>query len=170
MNLLGSAGTGAYLGIGDSSDTSIPHASPLYLLPAVALLCAPFPFEMLDCGLESPRTSIVAGHRGENTTDEVRTVARRPHAAHGIVSAGRRERSSLSACLSATDCVGAHLQRAAMPTQRSMPSWHRGSEAALGAEGRRRRRRCELSLRVAKKCASCASVDASLSMGCTFGA
>ena len=43
--------------------------------------------------------------------------------------------------------------------------WHRGSEAALGAKGRRRWRRCELSLRVAKKCASCASVDASLSMG-----
>ena len=54
MNLLGSASTGAYLGIGDSPDTSIPHATPLYLLPAVALLCAPFPFEMFDSGIVSP--------------------------------------------------------------------------------------------------------------------
>ena len=44
-----------------------------------------------------------------------------------------------------------------------MPPWHRGSEATVGAEGRRRRRRCKLSLRVAKKRASCAAVDASLS-------
>ena len=39
---------------------------------------------MLDCGLVSPRASIVAGHRGEHTTDEVRPVgrfARTPHMA-----------------------------------------------------------------------------------------
>ena len=36
---------------------------------------------MFDCGIVSPRDSIVAGHRGENTTDEERPVARvRPHA------------------------------------------------------------------------------------------
>ena len=51
----------------------------------VALLCAPFQLEMFDCGIVSPRVSIVAGHRGENTTDEAtdeeRPVARvRPHA------------------------------------------------------------------------------------------
>ena len=36
---------------------------------------------MFRCGIVSPRASIVAGHRGENTTDEERPVARvRPHA------------------------------------------------------------------------------------------
>ena len=47
----------------------------------VALLYAPFQIEMFVCGIVSPRVSIVARHRGENTTDEVRPVARvRPHA------------------------------------------------------------------------------------------
>ena len=65
----------------DREDSPIPHATPLSLLQAVALLCAPFQIEMFVCGIVSPRVSIVARHRGENTTDEVRPVARvRPHA------------------------------------------------------------------------------------------
>ena len=80
------------------------HATPLSLAGRrIALLRAPFLFEMLDCGIVSPRASIVAGHRAENTTDEVRPVARGcDRTSHGRC-AGRRERSSLVACLSGTD-------------------------------------------------------------------
>ena len=83
-----SASTGAYRG-----------RSPLYLTQRlslslagrrVALLRAPFLFEMLDCGIVSSRASIVAGHRGENTTDEVRPVARvRPHATWALCGTSR---------------------------------------------------------------------------------
>ena len=163
--LLGSASTGAYR---DRRLTS--RNASLSPLPAVALLRAPFQFEMLDCGIVSPRASIVAGHRGENTTDEVRPVARCAPARRTWQCAGRRERNSLSACLSVTDCVEAQLHRAVVPTQRTMPPSRRGSGATVGVEHRRRRRRWKLSLRVAKRAASCATADASLSMGCPFRA
>ena len=163
----------------DSASTGANRGrSPLYLTQRlslslagrrVALLRAPFLFEMLDCGIVSPRASIVAGHRAENTTDEVRPVAPGATARHmGVVRDVANAARSLHACRARI--VGAQLRRAAMPTQRSMPPWNRGSEATVGAEGRRSRRRCKLSLRVAKNRASCATADASLSKGLTFGA
>ena len=101
----------------------------------VTLLCAPFQIEMFVCGIVSPRVSIVARHRGENTTDEVRPVARAP-ARHGIVRDVANAARSLHACRARI--VGAHLRRAIVPTHRSMLPCHRGSEATVGAEGRRR--------------------------------
>ena len=164
MNL-GCASTVAPIGV-EASYTS-RNASLSLAGRRVALLCAPFQIEMFVCGIVSPRVSIVARHRGENTTDEVRPVARAP-ARHGIVRDVANAARSLHACRARI--VGAHLRRAIVPTHRSMLPCHRASEATVGAERRRSRRWCKLSLRIAKKRASCGAVDASLSKWFTFGA
>jgi hypothetical protein len=91
MSLLGSAGTGAYLGIVDSPDISIPHASPLYLVPAVALL------DVLrsrsKCSIASSRALELRSSRDTGAVARVR-----PHAAHGIVRDVANAARSLHAC------------------------------------------------------------------------
>ena len=95
MNYFGSASTGA-------SPQAQPH---LYLTQRLSISCRPsdcyvlHSSSMFDGGIASPRASIVAGHRGENTTDEVSSVARvRPHAAHGIVRDVANAARSAHAC------------------------------------------------------------------------
>ena len=165
MNYFGSASTGA-------SPQAQPH---LYLTQRLSISCRPsdcyvlHSSSMFDGGIASPRASIVAGHRGENTTDELRAVARvRPHA-DGI------ERDVANAQLAQYMLVGHGLRRNAAATSRHAyatvhASFAPGFGPTVGAEHRRRRRRWKLSLRVAKKAAFCATADASLSMGCPFRA
>ena len=149
--------------------------SPLYLTQRLSLSCRPSGRTAM-CSV--PDRNVRLRHREPSSFDRRETPGREHDrrgkasspgapARHGIVRDVANAARSLHACRARI--VGAHLRRAIVPTHRSMPPWHRGSEATVGAEGRRSRRRCKLSVRIAKKRASCAAVHASLSKGFKFG-